>query len=131
MRFTSILLVASVLFMSASCSKDDDDQDPPPSSYPKTVSVEYKITSPSGLTTAGSITYKNETGGLTTISNTSLPFSKKMNITVNRYDNLSLSVTHTVSGNMKLEILIDNVSKVAQEFPGSPVITGTVPYVFP
>jgi hypothetical protein len=128
MRFRSIL-AASVLIVSASCGKDDDD--PAPSSYPKNVSIEYKVSSPSGLNTAGSVIYKNETGGLTTLSNVALPFSKKINVTVNRYDNLSVTVTHPVSGTMKLEILVDNVVAKSQEFTGTPAISGTVPYVFP
>ena len=128
MRFKSILLVASVLFVSASCGKDNDD--PPAPSYPKTVSVEYRVSSSTGLTTAASIIYKNETGGLTTLSNSSLPFSKKINLTVNLYDNVSLSVAHSASGTMKLDILVDNAVVKSQQFTGSPVISGTVPHIF-
>jgi hypothetical protein len=130
MRFKSIL-AASVLIVSASCSKDDDGPEPPPSSYPKNVSVEYRVTSTSGLATAGSIMYTNATGGSTTVSNSALPFSKKVDFTVNRYDNVALSVTHPSSGALKLDILVDNVVVKSQEFSSSPVITGTVPYIFP
>jgi hypothetical protein len=131
MRFRSILLAASVVFLSASCSKDDDGPPPPSSSYPKNVSVEYKVSSSSGLSTAGSIMYTNATGGSTSVSNSSLPFSKKIDITVNRYDNVALSVTHPNGGTLKLEILVNNVVVKSQEFSGNPVISGTVPYIFP
>lgn len=128
MRFKSILLTASVLFVLASCSKDDD---PPASSYPKNVSVEYRVSSPSGIITAAQVVYRNESGSLTGLSNVSLPFSKKISITVNQYDNISVAVTHAGSGTMKLKILVDNVSVKSQEFTDNTVIAGSLPYVFP
>ncbi len=120
--------MASVLFVSASCGKDNDD--PPASSYPKKVSVEYRVSSSSGITTASEVVYRNEAGSLSGLSNVSLPFSKKLSLTVNQYDNVSISVNHSGGGTVKLEILVDNVLVKSQEFTNSPVISGSLPYIF-
>lgn len=107
-----------------SCNRDNDDSGS--NSYPKQVSVTYKVTS----TTASAATlvqYKNETGGNTDVPNAALPYTKTFNRTVNKNDVLSLGYGTNTSQTVKLEILVNNVSMKTQTFTST---AGAITYTF-
>lgn len=110
----------------AGCGSDDDASP----SYPKTVSVEYKITSSTGMPSV-TLSYTNASGGTTTLANQSLPFSAKFNRTVNLNDVLSLGYGSNVGGTLKLEILVDNVVVKESTEPSNTPTTGAIVYLFP
>ena len=89
-----ILLTVFLAIFSLSCRHDSNDDNPPSgSTYPKQVSITYKVTS-SSTSSASIIKYKNETGGDTDVANPSLPYSK----TINRTDSsLTLLVAVTAT----------------------------------
>lgn len=123
---TVLLLAFSVIFL-ISCRSDSSDDNSGGSTYPKQVSITYRITS----TTTSSllhIGYKNETGGTTDVNNPSLPFTKTFTRTVNQFDNLSLSCSSNTAQTVKLEILVDN--KVVN-FTDNTSTISSVAYVFP
>ena len=123
---TVLLLAFSAIFL-ISCRSDSSDDNSGGSSYPKQVSITYRITS----TTTSSllhISYKNETGGTTDVNNPSLPFTKTFTRTVNQFDNLSLSCSSNTAQTVKLEILVDN--KVVN-FTDNTSTISSVAYVFP
>ncbi|BEV05956.1 hypothetical protein [Chryseobacterium gambrini] len=123
---TFLLLAFSALFL-ISCRSDSSDDNSGGSSYPKQVSITYRITS----TTTSSllhIGYKNETGGTTDVNNPSLPFTKTFTRMVNQFDNLSLSCSSNTTQTVKLEILVDN--KVVN-FTDNTSTISSVAYVFP
>ena len=73
--FSTVLLMFFSAILLVSCRSDNSDNNSSSNSYPKQVSITYKISS----TTTSSllhIAYKNETGGTTDINNPSLPFTK-------------------------------------------------------
>lgn len=100
LKITSLVL-GIVVF--ASCSKDKKDG---PGGYPKTVEIEYKVTSVANVT-SGEVIYDNETGARATVNPAALPFSKKMTIKVNAGDVVSMSFYTGTSGSVKLELLVD------------------------
>jgi len=123
---STILLLAFSAILLISCRSYSND-DSGGNSYPKQVSITYKITS----TTTSSllhIGYKNETGGTTDVNNPSLPFTKIFTRTVNQFDNLSLSCSSNTNQTVKLEILVDN--KVVNSTENTSTIS-SVAYVFP
>ncbi len=125
--FSTVLLMFFSAILLVSCRSDNSDNNSSSNSYPKQVSITYKISS----TTTSSllhIAYKNETGGTTDINNLSLPFTKTFTRTVNRFDNLSLSCSSNTSQTVKLEILVDN--KVVN-FTDNTSTISSVAYVFP
>ena len=125
--FSTVLLMFFSAILLVSCRSDNSDNNSSSNSYPKQVSITYKISS----TTTSSllhIAYKNETGGTTDINNPSLPFTKTFTRTVNRFDNLSLSCSSNTSQTVKLEILVDN--KVVN-FTDNTSTISSVAYVFP
>ena len=125
--FSTVLLMFFSAILLVSCRSDNSDNNSSSNSYPKQVSITYKISS----TTTSSllhIAYKNETGGTTDINNLSLPFTKTFTRTVNRFDNLSLSCSSNTSQTVKLEILVDN--KVVN-FTDNTNTISSVAYVFP
>lgn len=126
MKQTTILL-ASLFFISlysTSCKKKSDD------SYPKTVSIQYKITPSAGITQATSVVYLNETGALTTLTNQALPFSKTINRTVNKGDALTLRGDASGNGSLQLEILVNNTVVKSATPTGTSTITGQITYQF-
>ena len=125
--FSTVLLMFFSAILLVSCRSDNSDNNSSSNSYPKQVSITYKISS----TTTSSllhIGYKNETGGTTDVNNPSLPFTKTFIRTVNRFDNLSLSCSSNTSQTVKLEILVDN--KVVN-FTDNTNTISSVAYVFP
>ena len=120
-----LLAFSAILFIS--CRSDSNVDNSGGNTYPKQVSITYRITS----TTKSSlfhIAYKNEIGGTTEVNNPALPFTKTFTRTVNQFDNLSLSCSSTTSQTVKLEILVDN--KVVNSTENTNTIS-SVAYVFP
>jgi hypothetical protein len=126
-RLSTMLLFAAVLM--TGCKKDDDDDTPAPGKYPKEVTIEYRITSTTGVNKAD-VTYTNETGGMSNIDNAAIAFSKKFKRTVKQYDVLGLSFSVSANGNLKGEILVDDKVVATQTFTGTSVIVGIMQHAF-
>ena len=109
------------------CRSDSNDDNPSWSTYPKQVSIIYKVTSAT-TSSASNIKYKNETGGDTDVANPSLPYSKTINRTVNKGDVLTLAYGTNTNQTVKLEILVNNASVLSQEFTTT---SGAIVYQFP
>lgn len=124
MRILTLLMAVAVL--GTSCKKDKDDN--PQSGFPRTVSVEYRVSS-SGLSKAD-VEYTNETKGLTEIENASLPFSKKVDIRLTEPVAIGLTSASFVGGNLKLEILVNGKSVQAQEFNATGTTSGIITHSF-
>ena len=122
-----ILLTVFLAIFSNSCRSDSNDDNPSGSTYPKQVSITYKVTSAT-TSSASIIKYKNETGGDTDVANPSLPYSKTINRTVNKGDVLTLAYGTNTNQTVKLEILVNNASVLSQEFTTS---SGAIVYQFP
>lgn len=123
-KFFSFLL-ATVL-IATSCSKSKDNKD---SGFPRTVSVEYKVTSNSGLNKAD-IMYTNETLGETDINNAALPFNKKVDVKLTEPVGIGLTGASFTGGNLRLEIIVNGKSVAAQEFNSNSTTSGIVSYSF-
>ncbi|OJW34608.1 MAG: hypothetical protein BGO54_07705 [Sphingobacteriales bacterium 46-32] len=98
------LFIGLLLLFFASCSRSDSDTN---ESYPKQVNITYRVSS----TTTNklvSITYDNETGGLSSVDNPALPFTKTITKTVDKYDIITLGYFVNPAQTVKLEILVDN-----------------------
>lgn len=115
----SLLSLASI-----SCNSDDDS--PSDSSYPKEVSITYKVSSPS-TNSAFLIEYKNETGGNTNVSNPTLPYTKTITKIANQYDVLSLGYGTNETQTVKLEIAVNNETVKSQEFTAT---SGAIVFMF-
>ncbi|UBB90725.1 hypothetical protein J4771_05095 [Candidatus Kaistella beijingensis] len=122
-----ILLTVFLAIFSNSCRSDSNDDNPSGSTYPKQVSITYKVTSAT-TSSASIIKYKNETGGDTDVANPSLPYSKTINRTVNKGDVLTLAYGTNTNQTVKLEILVNNASVLSQEFTTT---SGAIVYQFP
>lgn len=117
-----VFSVAIFMLFINSCSKDDAGVD----SYPKQVSVTYKVTS-STTSSAFLVQYRNETGGTVDVTNATLPYTKTFNRTVNQSDVLSLGYGTNAIQTVKLEISVDNVVVKSQEFTST---SGAIVYLF-
>lgn len=120
--FQLVMLLISVSFILFSCNNDENE-----TNYPKEVQIIYKVTS-TNTTTAQAISYKNETGGMTTLTNVALPFFKTITRTVNKNDDASIgySTTNELS-NVTLEIQVDNSIKNTKNFIS---VSGGIVYLF-
>lgn len=101
-----------ILFLATSCSKATPDLG---NSYPQEVSITYKVSS----TTANSlesITYDNETGGQTSVVGPSLPYTKTILKTVNKYDIVTLGYFVNPAEAVKLEISVNNEVVKSQSY---------------
>ena len=133
--FPFFLPVMMLLLPFLSCSKDGGGGGSN-NSYPKTVSIEYKVTATAGgVTTLNSIVYSNETGGNDSYTNVALPYSKKFNRRVNLNDIIGFSVLHTNGGSgvpfsLKLEILVDNAVVESQTFSTNSSLTESMAHLF-
>lgn len=125
-RILALLLSATLLF---SCKKDKDNDDTP-SGFPKEVNIEYKVTATAGNLTKADVTFTNETGGISSVDDAALPFSKKLKKTVNKYEVLAISTTSTLPGGLKAEILIDNKVVKTETYTGNTVVHGIFSYQF-
>lgn len=105
-----ILIAASILI--GSCSKSGDGSG---ASYPKEVTITYRVTSPV-IDSLVLITYDNETGGKTSVDNPRLPFVKTINKTVKKYDIVVVGFFVNPAKPVKLEILVNNKVVKSQEY---------------
>jgi hypothetical protein len=121
---SGLFIVCSFYFISCSGKKTDSAQ-----AYPKNVSIEYKVTSPSGLLKAD-IVYTNESGSNSSLSNQNLPFTIKFNRSVKLYDIIAVTSSAFSNGSLKLEIIIDGVVKDSKTTTGTTSISGSASYVF-
>jgi hypothetical protein len=128
-RNNIVLGMLSLLFVTASisCKKDDSSS----SSYPKTVTIEYKVTNITGVN-AVDVNYTNETGAVATFNAIALPWSKKITRTVNVNDATLLQITtdNTASNKkVKTEIYI-NDQLVKSQTPEGNFIYDQLIYIF-
>ncbi|MDQ3394802.1 MAG: hypothetical protein M3512_11925 [Bacteroidota bacterium] len=124
LQFT-VFLITGVLLLS--CKNDDDK--PAVAKYPKEVTIEYKVTSSTGLK-IGNILFTNETGGNTTLDDQDIPFSKKFKRTVNQIDVVALSYDNNAAGTAKLEIIVDDKVVESQTFESTSFVNGSIVYLF-
>ena len=111
-QFKTALFVGCIMLLAASCKKSGSD---PQDGYPKQVSITYRVSS----TAAGnlvSITYDNETGGQSTVDNPSLPFTKTITKTVDKYNIVTLGYFVNPAQNVKLEILVNDKVVKSQSY---------------
>ncbi|MBL7683622.1 MAG: hypothetical protein JNK00_09710 [Flavipsychrobacter sp.] len=132
------ITTAAIMLQSAftACKKDNDNtttpspSTPTPAVYPKTVSIEFSLVSESGIDTASTILYTNETGGNNTVNNVKLPFSKKLTRTVKKYDNLGFGFNTYGVGSFRMKMVVDGVIVKEQTYNGTTAISGTLAYIF-
>lgn len=126
--FLMVLVLTAFSFIA--CKKSDNSSP----SFPKNVSVEYKV-SGTGFSKVEILRYTNATGGTTSLSETSLPFSVSFNRTVNGGDDLVLSVLHnnpssTAPLSAKLEIYVDGRLVKTETYDGAGRVSGATVYIF-
>lgn len=129
LKLLSFSFVVVLCLTISSCSKKSDDPSPT-DSYPKKVSVEYRITSPSGLTTLYSIVRRNATGATELFSNQSLPYSYKFDMTAKQFDALLINGTSHTGGTIDCEIFVDGKSVDKKTGSGNTLTDITATYVF-
>ena len=125
-KIKSLILMSIFAISLASCSSDSDSSSGG-NSYPREVTITYKVTSTT-TNAAFLIQYVNETGGNTDVTNPSLPYTKTITRTVNQGDVLTLGCGTNTSQTVKLEILVNNNVVKSQENTG---ISGAIVYSFP
>lgn len=106
------LFIGFIILLAASCKKSDSNTD---NTYPKQVSITYRVSSAT-TNSLVSITYDNETGGQTTVTNRSLPFTKTITKTVNKYNIITLGYFVNPAQTIKLEILVNNQVVKSQDY---------------
>jgi hypothetical protein len=136
---TPVAGVLSVILLSAttigSCKKNASSGSS--NSYPKTVSIEYRISSVTGgISKISSGSYTNATGGNASLNDEPIPFSRKFSRIVNRGDDIGLSALHNISANsttfsLKLDILVDGRIIKTETFIGAASTIGAIVYLFP
>lgn len=114
-----------ILFISilASCKKSNP---PTGGNYPRQVNIVYKVSSATA-SSVNIVQYRNETGGITDSTNTTLPFTKNITRSVNKNDVLSLGYGTNSNQTVKLEMLVNNVSMKSQTFTAT---AGAITYLF-
>lgn len=120
-------VVLTMLF--SSCSKDKEAVPEGAGSYPKEVNIEYRVTSVKNIT-SGDVLYSNETGGNTIVDKVTLPYSVKVKRTVKQNDNLGFNFSTPGSGEVKVEILVNDKVVETKSFASTSYISGTVVYIF-
>lgn len=121
------ILLFAVVFSSCKKSKDNDG---PSSSYPQEVTIEYRATTTTSAIKNADVTFTNETGGYSNIDAAAVPFSKKFKKTVNKYEVIGLSLTATVGGSLKAEILINDKVVKTETYTGTSIVHGILQYQF-
>ncbi len=131
MKFRSnfVLGMLSLLVVTTSigCKKDDSSS----SSYPKDVTIEFKVTNITGVSSVD-VTYPNETGGLVNANNVALPWSRSFTRNVKFNDVLLMGVSATgasATAKIKCDILI-NGTVVATKSPEGSTIYDQVLHTF-
>lgn len=126
MKIFKILIVLTFFsFLLSSCSSDSDSSSN--NTYPKQVTITYKVTSTS-TNNASLIQYSNETGGSTDVTNPQLPYTKTITRTVNQSDIATLGCGTNAIQTIKLEILVDDVIVKSQENTST---SSAIVYIFP
>ncbi|WP_155990034.1 hypothetical protein [Terrimonas ferruginea] len=115
----SLLIILAVLVFS-SCKKDGGGSG---NSYPRTVDITYKITCTTGnVTVINDASYNNETGGITNLTNVTLPFSQTVRKSVTLGEVIRIAAFHNNSGSatpafaLKLEILVNGSVEKTETF---------------
>ncbi|AKV00399.1 hypothetical protein AKJ09_07062 [Labilithrix luteola] len=123
--------IASLALLTA-CSSSDDTSSPGGggggASYPRQVTIEYRVTSPA--LKEADVIFTNATGGMDNLDKQALPFSKTFTRTVNQADYASVSPTSTVGGTLEASVLVDGKEVEKKTFSGTSVATGSAVYVF-
>lgn len=122
----AILILLGVT-TSIGCKKDNTSSN----SYPKTVTIEYKVTNIAGVSTID-VNYGNETGAIATFNALTLPWSKRITRTINANDAAFLQVTTDNSATnkkVKTEIYV-NDQLVKSQTPEGNFIYDQLIYVF-
>lgn len=102
--FKTALFIGLIILFAASCKKSDSNTD---NIYPKQVSITYRVSSTT-TNSLVSISFDNETGGVTTVDNPALPFTKTIIKSVNKYNIITLGYFVNPAQKVKLEILVNN-----------------------
>jgi hypothetical protein len=103
-RLAYLLLSSITLATTAGCSKDDATP-----KGPKEYQVEYRVSSPTAPT-SDYISYDNESGGTTTLSNVALPATYRFKRTMKQGDHLSVLASldgGTATSEITAVILLD------------------------
>ncbi len=124
-NFKSLTLISIFSLLIISCSSDSNSSNN--NSYPKQVTITYKVTSTS-TNNATLIQYRNETGGVTDVPNPPLPYIKTITRTVNQSDIATLGCGTSSTQTVKLEIVVDDAVVKSQE---STTTSSAIVYVFP
>ena len=98
------LFIGFIMLLAVSCKKSDSDTD---TAYPKQVNITYRASSTT-IDSLVSITFDNETGGLTSVDNPELPFTKTITRTVDKYTIIALGYFVNPAQTVKMEILVNN-----------------------
>ncbi|SHH03034.1 hypothetical protein [Pedobacter caeni] len=128
--FTKIAFMFLVAGLISSCSKDKNNVDDPRAGYPKTVSIEYRVTALSAGLTNLDIRYTNETGADTELTAQSLPFSKIIRKSVTYASDVAVSITSNAPGSAKLEIFVDGKSVASASPVSQQYLNGIALYAF-
>lgn len=111
-KSTFSFAIVFIVILFAACKKNDSAGSN--SSFPKQVSITYRVTS-TAQDSLNLITYSNETGGNSTVNNPRLPFTKTISKTVNKYEIISLGYFVNPAKVVKMEVLIDDQIVKSQE----------------
>ena len=133
MKKLSFLFLISIIFFGNSCKPDS----PLANNYPREANIEYRATIVSGsVAKAVNISYVNATGGTSDVADAPFPFKTSFKTTVNRADDLSLSVFINNSANpgayaYKLEIVVDGKVVATETNTTSAPAIKAIAYIFP
>lgn len=125
-KFALLLVFLGVSFFLINCSSDSNDDGGSSNTYPKQVTITYKVIG-INTSTATLVTYKNETGGITNVENVSLPYTKTITRTVNKNDDASLGYGTNTTTSVRLEISVNNTVQKSQDFNST---SGALVYLF-
>lgn len=128
--FTKIAFMFLVAGLISSCSKDKNNVDDPRVGYPKTVTIEYKVTALSAGLTNLDIRYTNETDADTELTAQALPFTKTIRKSVTYASDIALSIISGGPGSAKLEIYVDGKLAVTQSPSSQQYLNGVAVYAF-
>lgn len=100
-----IIVSVTIIFFNISCKKQILKQS---DFNQKEVSIEYRITPEKKTVANGVIIYTDEAGVVTVSDSKTLPFSKKIKRTINKYAIISLGIIADDAGSVKMEILVND-----------------------
>lgn len=117
------LFLGFIMLLAVSCKKSDLDTD---NAFPKQVNITYRVSSTT-TNKLESITYDNETGGVTSVDNPALPFTKTITRTVDKYAIITFGYYVNPAQTVKLEVLINNQVVKSQEYTS---LNAAMSYIF-